>query len=198
MNADEFVFKLSKLTPSLDHLIKCGYPQVVAEEIRNSYVLNKKEKPEKIFYNDPLVNLICCYDTSNFRIGLLTLGMQEHDFRASRKKIHVGAIEADILVIDSQTGSVELLDHAQPDFVIAYCAASGNCFLEAVLLLAGFEPPNPDIRNLSKSQRIENNRAAGDLAIQCAKVANVSIPPNIYNELLGYDSSVINATGKSR
>jgi hypothetical protein len=186
MNADEFVEKLAKIAPSIDYLISCGY-ETIADEIRNGYFLTKRCRTIIATYQDPLIDLICKYDTSKFKIGMLTLGMMKHDFPAPPDKIHVGAIEADILAINPNTSIVELLDHAQPDFVIAKCAASGGCFLDAILFLASFKLPYPNFRNLSQTQRIENNQAIADCALQCAKAAGITAQANIYEELLGYD-----------
>jgi len=187
MKADEFAEKLAEVAPSVEYLISCGYG-AIAEEIRNGYILNKREKPMVPTHDDPLIYLICNYDTSNFQIGMLTLGTRKYSFSPPVNKVYVGAIESDILVINHSTGAVELLDHAQPDFVVAECAASGGNFLEAILFLASFKPPHPDFKNLSREQQIENNQAAGSHATQCAKTAGISMSPNnIYEELLGYD-----------
>lgn len=190
MNADEFAEKLAKIAPSVDYLISCGY-ETIAEEIRNGYILTRRTKPIAAIYDDPLVHLICDYDTSKFQIGVLTIGMRKYSFPAPTNKIHVGAIESDILVIDPRTGAVELIDHARPDFVMTKCAVSGGHFLEAIFLLASFKRPHPDFRSLAQLQRVENNRAAGNCAMQCAKIAGIPTPPNIYEELLGYDPQLI-------
>lgn len=190
MNASEFVEKLAKIAPTIEYLVSNGYEEI-AEEIRNGYIINKKEKSDKAKYNDPLVHLICEYDVStSFQIGMVKLGKHKYDFEAPINKIHVGAIESDILVIDPHTGCVELLDHAQPDFVMARCAVSGSAFLEAVLHLANFKPPYPDFRNLSQSQQIENNRAAKNCAVECSEIAGVEVEGSIYHTLLGYDSRI--------
>ena len=74
---------------------------------------------------------------------------------------------------------------------MAQCAASGEQFLEALLLLANFEPPYLDLRgDLPEAQTKENNEAAGKRAIECSSIAGISTHPNIYETLLGYDSRI--------
>lgn len=192
MTADEFVEKLARLAPSLESLRSYGYSDSGGVEHRRLYFLQKKPFEQPI-YDDPLIQLISNYDTSNFDFGL-TLGKRKWDFSPPPGKVHVGAVEADILVINPDTGNVELLDHGHPERVLAKCAASGEQFLEALLLLVAYEPPYPGLKHkLNTKQLRVNNEAAKKRAMECAKVAGISTPPNIYAYLLGCDPLITEA-----
>jgi len=185
MNADRFVEKLKSIAPSPEKMQSCGYLQEIIAEYRKSYFLERKT-PEIPRIDDPLEHLICNYDTSKFELGVLTLGKEEFYYTPIHSKVRVGAIEADILVIDENSGEVELLDHSWPNRVIAKCAASGEQFLEAILLLARYEPPYENVKDgLTKAQKEKNKKAALKHAAKCAKIAGISGPPNIYETLLG-------------
>jgi hypothetical protein len=190
MNAEEFVNKLASIKPSVDRLVTYGYSVERAKEIQSQYILRKKTCTTPIIYNDPVVNLINEYDTSILEIGNLALGKGGYSFLPPNGVIHIGSIESDILVINPKTGFIELLDHEQPDFVMARCASSGDKLLDALFLLMSHERPNADLfSDLTEKQRKENNRAAGLRAKECAKAAGVfSDKVNIYELLLGYDS----------
>ena len=188
MNAEEFVDKLAKLAPSVDDLIVKGYEREVAEEIRSAYFNEKNEVYND--YDDPLLDLINNYDTSNLEIGILKIGNRKYDFPSPPEKIRVGSVESDILVINPKTGHVELLDHAHPEYVIGICAVSGERFLEAILLLADFEMPYLDSRlknKITEKQSVANNLAAHKKAAECTKVAGLGKEATIFHLLLGCD-----------
>ncbi len=191
MTVEEFVKKLSDCAPTIDHLIANGYPANYAKEYRDGYLLRKKKTPGIPEYDDPLVRLICNYDTSKLEIGIITLGKAEYAFQTPPEKVHVGAIEADILVINPVTGVVELLDHGNPDYVIAQCAASGGRFLDSLILLASFELPYANLYvDLPVEYRIRNNEATYERALECAIVSGITTQPNIYKMVLGYNSRI--------
>jgi hypothetical protein len=190
MNAEEFVNKLTSITPSIERLIACGNSVEYAKEIQSQYTLKKKTCIKPMTYNDPVVNLIDDYDTSKLEIGTLTLGKTAFSFLPPKDKIHIGAIESDILVLNPTTGCIELLDHEQLNFVMATCASSGSKFLDALFMLMAYEPPHAGFSiKLTEKQKKGNNQAAGLRAKECAKAAGISSEKiNIYELLLGYDS----------
>ncbi len=191
MKAEEFVEKLASISPSIEYLYSLGYLQEVAEEIRKSYFL-PKSCSKKPIYDDPLVNLITNYDTSEFRLGLVTLGKTKNSFLPTSDKIHIGAIESDILVINPKSGEVELLDHGQTDYVMEVCAVSGNRFLDALFLFAEYEAPFLEFKgNLTKEQLTMNNESARKRAIECAEAAGIPAKGSIYETLLGCDCRIV-------
>ena len=91
-----------------------------------------------------------------------------------------------MVVIDTYTKRIELLDHAEPDYVMAICAENSDRFLDAVLLLAEFKLPFEGFEeDLSPEQNEANNIAACRRAEECAKVAGIGSEKNIYAVLLG-------------
>lgn len=189
MNANEFVNELAKLIHSSDFYINRGLSSEEADEMiedeKKSLLLSEKHQ-EPLSIEDPIENLICSYDTSNLEIGMVKLGKQISICNIPSGKVPIGAIEADPLVINSESGEIELLDHSQPDFIVAKCAISSEKFMEALLLLAFFVPPHIDLYgNLPKDQVEKNNSAAYDMAAKCAIVAGISGNKNIYETLLG-------------
>lgn len=194
MGASEFVSRLVKLVHSSEYYINKGLSIEEANEMvedEKKSLLLRPKSPESPEIEDPIEDLICRYDTSELEIGMIYLGKKTSACHIPSDKVLVGSIEADPLVINKKNGEIELLDHAQPDCVMAKCAASGGQFLEALLLLASFEPEYTDFYgDLPETQAKENNEAARKKAMECAKVAGVSTKSSIYEMLLGYDSRI--------
>jgi len=189
MTENEFVKKFAELAPSIKKMISWGYSVKRANRRNKRYFLERKT-PKNAVYDNPLVRLICNYDTSHFEVGMVTLGKKESDFLPETGKIHVGNVEADILVINPDSGNVELLDHGQPSYVMAICAKSGSQFLDALMLLAEYEVQNANYSiAITKEQEIAKNEEVRKQAAKCAKAAGIMTPPNIYEMLLGYECS---------
>lgn len=186
MDADNFVIQLQELTPSLSYLRKYGYVEEVVQELRESYFI-KQRYPILEFHNDdPLMDLISKYDTSSFEIGILSLDSGNYSLPTKFHKILIGFVEADMLVFNIKSKEVEVLDYSQHDRIIFKCAASGEQFLNAMLVLAAFELPNSPFKGaLTEKQKKENQDAAISCARLCAETAGIPSEEKIYGVLLG-------------
>jgi len=180
----------------MDELMGQGLSRLEAENYRHGYIC--KRKPEELpkQSENPLLDLINRYDTSTLEIGFIMLNpanMEHIDTAILDKasRILVGEIEADPLVILSTTGEVQNLDHADLNYVIGTYAISGDCFLDALILLASYQPPYesiPPTVELTEVQKVENNIAAHKHAIECAQAAGIDPSCcNLYEELIGLD-----------
>ena len=130
--------------------------------------------------------MICRYDSSDLEIGIVVLGKKDFPFSVGTDKVIVGSMEADPIVINKTNGEIELLDHAQPKFVMAKCALSGERFLDALFLVASFEPPFFDLLgNLPEEKQHLNNKSALVTARECAEAAGIDKERNIYEMILG-------------
>lgn len=135
MKANEFVEKLKSIAPSLESTIARGYSEDGAKRILRSYEADYKDN--KLYQNE-LLNLVKNYDSSNIEIGFIRFDLEnQNDISLETDQFfRVGWVEGYLLVVNKQTGEVQMEDFSSEGFIIANCAENSEKFLDAVFEFA--------------------------------------------------------------
>lgn len=191
MDADSFTIELAKLAQPISYWREQGLSVDLAQEFYSSYICHFIEGRTRQ-NQDPLLDLLHRYDTSTLCIHMIRFDPDSLAFFSSLlpndDRIPVAEIEEDPLVLDKRTGEILQLDHATIDYVMARWARESGLFLDALLLVAKFDPPNPrrsySEPDLADREKAENNEAAKAWAAQCALAAGLEPSESRVYEML--------------
>jgi hypothetical protein len=136
MKASEFVEKLKLIAPSLDSLIARGYSEDGAMRILKSY--EAEYKTDVNLFQNELLSLVKNFDTSGVEIGLIRFDLEnQNDILLETPNLfRVGWVEGDLLVVNKQTGEVQMEDCYSEEFIITKCAENSEKFLDAIFEIA--------------------------------------------------------------
>lgn len=154
MKAEEFIAKLATLTPPI--------------------MVDKYEETED--FEDELVNLVMNYDLSEIDFGDVSfaeevLGDDDH--------YEVGIFEEKFIVIDRQSGRVQIEDNEDEGTIVFTCASSSEKFLDALWVAVRYFSLQLD-KNL-KDTDLESCQIK---AKQCAEVAGDESYITFYEDFL--------------
>jgi hypothetical protein len=194
MTADEFVRAIKEATPELGDLMGRGYPEVVAREFINGYSIHVRHGAGANSDN-PLLDLIARYDTSEFLLGSVHLGGPQALQYLDEGELSglglwpVGEEESWPIVLNDSTGEVWLVDPGDLGRRVLRYAASGGQFLDALCEAARFSWPivaGPPTWKLSASEELAHRAVAEPWAARCAAMAGLDpTAPNPYRSLVG-------------
>ena len=177
LSPDSFAARLARYTPTLESQLAFGLTPTEAEAESDTYRCGRIKPESQAVFDDPLLRLVDEFDTSTLEIGLV---------RFSREVEHrggdycIGVVEADPILVDRKTGRVRTEDLACPGHEMWPCGASGEQFLEALLLVAEFYGPDlVDYHDPAYQPR------AHQMAAKCAEVAGGDEYHDLYLMLLG-------------
>ncbi len=133
MNAIDFSVKYRSCAPTFEYLISKGLSDIEAHSFIDRY--NCISKGTNFEYGDEFLNLIANFDLSKVEIGLITLNDSiqiEGDFYI------LGQDECDPLFMYKFNHEISIVDLSDNEYVIYYCAESGDKFLDAIIVYRGF------------------------------------------------------------
>ena len=174
MDADTFAARLNSCAPSLNEALEMTEGRrEAAEAIRDAYTCRRRPGMEIRVSDNPIIDLVRRYDLSSVEVGLVEFGSAIYELAG---KLCFGKAEADPLVIDEDSGHVQLLDHASPGYVICECARNASQFLDA--LVAGTE--------ILGGRRSEDIIEDFDVVNRCAELAGGDEYRVFYAQILGW------------
>lgn len=180
MDLDDFVEILSNAAPSMLELEKSGLSREEAAEFSKLYRCVKREQPlPAINGPDQLLELLRQWDLSKVEIGMIRF--PEPPF-VRLGTIYVGKVEADHLVMSSNTGEVAVHEFGTKEHLLWPVASSGTALLNALAIA---------VRCIAKrtveTSGIEDNNNARSAAIECATVAGGVRYLDFFEMLLGVE-----------
>lgn len=164
MTAEEFVFALQKVRPSVSELIRQGLSKSIARELRNRHFFIRRRNPtRKTVYTDAVLELFRLWNPAKVQIGLIRFSsfpMKE------TSGMLIGAVEGDDLFIDEKKKEVFVEEYGAPGHILWYAAKDSSRLLDALIPLAQFLEDRG-----SEKFDFDDNNAAHRQALECAKLA---------------------------
>ena len=176
MNASEFLLVLSGCAPSIENLSRFGYPPGIVAEFHGSYFAKSRAGQEAIA-DDPLLDLVTRYDASS-----ITIGMVKFSARPFESEIGwiVGNDEAELILIERESGEVQVRETGKEWYVASRCAATSAKFLDSMALVACFSA-----RCLVDPELDADNEGKRHRAAKCAALAGGEQYLAFYENALG-------------
>jgi hypothetical protein len=173
MRANEFVERLKVLAPTVSSLIQRGYSENGAKRIVESYKAKAKSNIPYRLYENELLTLVKDFDATTVEIGFIRFDLEnQNDIPLETNELfRVGWVEGDLLVVNKQTGEVQMEDCCSEGFIIAKCAENSEKFLDAILEIAKL--------NTTYSNSQDNK------TVLCSKLAGGEQYEEFYKLLLG-------------
>ena len=130
MDSVSFKNALMLAKPPLQTLVMAGLSRTEALEFGLSFEVNPRAVAEPSALPDfTLADLFSRYDVSRVEIGMLQF--YGHPETVADGWL-IGDVEADLLVLDKQSGEIIVKDFTSPDHIIWKCAQDGSHLLAAL------------------------------------------------------------------
>ena len=133
MNATEFAEALVLCAPSINELKQKELTLSECEDIRKSYIPLLKSNAARSDLN-PIADLAESYDVNKIEIGMVRF----NDLKKVNGKLVFGKVEADPLMINLETGEIEVEESGASGHIIFHCAIDAASFLAAMITAASF------------------------------------------------------------
>lgn len=156
MNADEFAKRLSACAMTVEELLAEGCSEHEARTLRSEVEAQPREGAQVPIDANPIFDLIARYDLRYVQVGVVRFSPALARMNHSTA---FGDAAGDLLVVDDETGRVQLLDHGNSDYLICECALDSSRFLDA--LIAGMQVPTSPFRGDEDCPLEECIHAAG-------------------------------------
>ena len=179
MNAQEFVDKLKSIPSqkTIDIYRNKGLDDDFIAEYLGNY--NFRKLDNTVEYDDPIKSLVNNYDGSTVTLGMITFDIEPEE---DEDYYVFGAFEADILAINKNLKTIEMLEYGTDDHVLCKCAQNSSSFLDAVIEAAHFA------EKCSSDQTLYQNKKALSVVIEkCGELAGGEDYLDFYKVMLGYD-----------
>ena len=177
MTPDSFAGRLWEAAPTRESLVASGSPPEFVERFIGGYMCKRVKPESEAVFDDPLLRLVDEFDTSTLEIGFVRF-LREVEERGNDHCI--GEVEADPILVDRNTGRVRNEEFGASGHVFCYCAASGEQFLEALLLVAAFLG-----KDFIDDEDPEFQPRAHHVASKCAEAAGGNEYHGLYYMLVG-------------
>ena len=176
MNANQFAEALPQNAPPTDELKRRGISAAASEGLRKSFFPQLKSSMGAL-HSDPVVDFVTRYDASSIEIGMIRFGKLGEE---AGGKLSFGKAEADTLLINVNTGEIEVEELGSGGHVLFLCARDGASFFDALLPAARFLGAclwNEDLAY--------NQAAARSIAEECTRLAGGERYSTFFSTLLG-------------
>lgn len=120
MNADEFVHQLLECQPSIEALFRRVFRPAAAQRTVDGYKF--LPKPEQVWREDALVDLVTNYDGTKVHIGVI--GFLTMPIPTVSGRWHVAMFEADPIFVEAQSGGVTVFELGEVNFKLWDAASS--------------------------------------------------------------------------
>ena len=183
MKAEEFARILDASAPSEEAMMAVGLSQAEAKRFVREFSIDKLSAPVDII--EPLKELgqlLANYDVSNLQIADIEL--LQLPYKGDTGLV-IGSYEADILVMDCETGVLRVEEHATDGHVLCDCALDGSAFLAALAHVVSYQGRCAVDRDLYRDNGLRNS-----VARECAKLAGGSRFDSFYQMLLGVEEEI--------
>ncbi len=126
MRSEDFVLKVKELKPNESLLLT--YSSEFVNETLKQFDIKKRDTV--VEYGNELLDLLRGYDISNLVIG----GIQfKEEVLEDEFYFYLGNDEADVIVLNKESGKVLILDHEDMTRVLCECAKDGSSYLDAIV-----------------------------------------------------------------
>lgn len=179
MTANQFAEKLRACAPPVGKLRDQGVSAAGVERIRAGYFCGYRGSASVQDRKDPLFDLLENYDLSGVEIGSICFC---NEVDRSGSKWRIGSCEQDWLVVEPQSGEIQVVDFSRNEHVLWECAANGSKFLDALLLAADF------LGRCGWDVQLYNDQSAHQrVATECTNAGGGERYRNFYLTICGCD-----------
>lgn len=175
MTANDFSMKFRLQAPKFEYLISVGLSDIGAQRDIEGY--NCISKGTNFECGDELLNLIANFDLRKVQIGTIRLN---DTIQTDGDYYILGMEEADPLVMYKFNNEISVVDLADHQYVIHYCAENGDRFLDALIASREFiekRASNPELELDSSTIRMKVE--------ECAKIAGGEKYLSFYEYFIG-------------
>lgn len=174
ISANFFVKTLKSLAPKEDNLRSQGLDDEDIFEIVSSYNIIKINN-DKLTTENPILDLIHQYDLKNMEVGEITFS---NEIKYIDEHIYFGNSESNIILINAQTGFIEVRDREDYSFIMYTCASSPSNFLESILKVSYY-----------LTLALVDDSSIYLAAKDCTLLSGCNESMNYYLTLLGYQTN---------
>jgi hypothetical protein len=135
MTANQFAEALRACAPAAEQLRRLGLSSAGIEKNLAGYYCKLRPDSSTTQGREPLIELIENYDLSEVDIGSTRFGST---VEKRGPKWRIGTFASDLLVVDPQTGKIQVEEFPSAGHLLWECAESGSEFLDALGLAAAF------------------------------------------------------------
>jgi hypothetical protein len=179
MTANQFADKLRACAPPVEKLRDQGVSAAGVEVIRKSYFCHFRGSASVQEREGPLFDLLEEYDLSGVDIGSVCFS---NDVDRSGPKWRIGCFAEDWLVVEPQSGEIQVVDFSSNGHLLWECAENGSRLLDALLLAAAF------LGRCSWDTQLFNDQSAHQrAATECTKAAGGERYRDFYLVICGCD-----------
>ncbi len=178
MGIEDFVKALAEAAPSTLELEKCGFSKEQARDFANTFLCVRRERPLTVEGgSDELLGLLRSWDISKVEIGMIRFPEVPTERSGN---MCVGSVEADLLVIMSDTGEIAVHELGSKEHLLWFVAANGSKLLDALPVAARFLA-----QRTIGSIDFDDFKAARSVATECGAAAGGEKYLDFYKMLLG-------------
>jgi len=177
MNAKKFVMELGEIPIDVRKMRHEGISDDYINDLVNSYQI--KAKRSSSVTDNPIIDLVNNYDVTKLQIGMI--GFDDR-IKNIGEYTFFGRFEIDHLVINTTFGTILMIENGS-DHVLYECAQSGEKFLDALVIAAGF------LEKRAMDDKLYDDQVLTcKIAEECGNIAGSPSCVDFYKILLGCDS----------
>jgi len=135
MTANQFAEALRVCAPPAEKLRQLGVSSGGIERTLAGYFSKLRPDSSTTQGKEPLIDLIENYDLSKVDIGSIRF---DSIVERTGPKWRIGTFASDLLVVDPQSGEIQVEEFPSAGHLLWECAESGSKFLDALVLAARF------------------------------------------------------------